>query len=658
MYIGADYYPEHWSRERWPIDARMMREAGFNVTRLAEFAWVRMEPSEGVFDFSWLDDALAVLHKEGISALLCTPTAVMPAWMARSYPECLLTTISGKKITYGVRKDACLNSPSYKYFSARITRAMAEHFVNTPNVIGWQTDNEFGGENEGYCHCDVCRQAFRNWLMKRHGDLETLNKNLGTHFWGHQYQSPAEIQIPEANHNPSLFLEWKRFYSWQNVMFQREQVCILREVCPKHVVTHNMMGFFENINYFDLGEDLDHVSWDNYPVWGQPNIPYRAAAEADMMRGVKRKNFWIMEQSTGPSGWSAYGRNPRPGELRTISYQQLAHGADAQIWFRWRTCTAGREQYWHGLLGHDGKENRRYREAAQVAGEYHKLEKLLDGTTVKPKVAMIYDYDSVWVLKNQPGYAGATFFDAFVRWHRPLFQQGINTDVISATQDFSEYKVIIAPHLHVISDETAARLNAFVKKGGILITDCRTGVKTPTNLCHERTLPGILSESLGIRIEEYEALPEGPAPDFELSTALTGGPFHASAHADWITPESATVLAGYDESYLKPFAAATKNKYGKGYGYYVGTVVREDSFYVAIVADACGMAKIVPHVTLPEGVEASVRGNATRELLFLINHTDEEKNLVVPAGKKELLSGKKTSASLTLEARGVAVLLL
>ena len=74
MYIGADYYPEHWDTSRWETDARLMKRAGFNVTRLAEFAWVMMEPAEGQFEFGWLDDALTVLRKHGISAILCTPT--------------------------------------------------------------------------------------------------------------------------------------------------------------------------------------------------------------------------------------------------------------------------------------------------------------------------------------------------------------------------------------------------------------------------------------------------------------------------------------------------------------------------------------------------------------------------------------------------------
>ena len=147
MYIGVDYYPEHWARERWDTDAKAMRKAGFNVVRLAEFAWVFMEPQEGHFDFGWLDDVLEVLRKNGISAILGTPTAVMPAWCARKYPETLAMQKDQTRLVWGVRKNNCFSCGTYRLLSERITRAMAVHFSGTPNVIGWQTDNEFGGPN-------------------------------------------------------------------------------------------------------------------------------------------------------------------------------------------------------------------------------------------------------------------------------------------------------------------------------------------------------------------------------------------------------------------------------------------------------------------------------------------------------------------------------
>jgi len=433
MLIGVDYYPEHWPRDRWETDARLMKEAGFNVVRLAEFSWINMEPEEGRFEFGWLDEAVTLLGRHGIRVILGTPTAVMPAWVARKYPETLRQQPDATRIVWGGRKHNCFTSGAYRLLSERITRAMAEHFASSPHVIGWQTDNEFGG---GECHCDTCLAGFQDWLRRKYGTLDALNRAWGNHFWGLNFTTWGEITFPDnrtgemwAMGNPSACLDFKRFTSWLRVRFQADQVRILRAICPDDFVTHNFMGLFSDLDYYDLAEDLDFVTWDNYPIWfDEPDIPYSASLAADVMRGLKSKNFMIMEQTAGPCGWGSFGRNPWPGEIRKIAYQQLAHGSDGQIWFRWRTCTVGREQYWHGLLGHDGRPLRRYDEAAQTAREFRKLEDRLRGTTVVSDVAILYDYDNLWSLGFQPGYEGNSLQAAILRYYNALSRVGVNAD--------------------------------------------------------------------------------------------------------------------------------------------------------------------------------------------------------------------------------------
>jgi len=656
MYIGVDYYPEHWPRERWKTDAQLMKDAGFNVARLAEFAWVRMEPEESRFEFGWLDDAIANLWDHGISVILCTPTATMPAWVARRYPETLATQSNGMRIVWGVRKNNCFTSGAYRLLSERITRAMAEHFRDNPAVIGWQTDNEFGGP---VCYCDSCRAGFHDWLRHRYGSLDELNSRWGTHFWGQCFGEWAEIPLPDDNttHNPSLCLDWQRYNSHLNVQFQREQVRILRDLCPKHFVTHNFMGLYSELDYYDLAEDLDHVSWDNYPVWSKPDTPYGSSAAADVMRGLKRKNFWIMEQTAGPGGWHTFGRNPRPGEIRKICYQQLAHGADGQIWFRWRTCTAGREQYWHGLLGHDGKALRRYREAAQVAKEYHALADALSGTTVKTQTAIIYDYETIWAISFQPGFERNSFRDHMMRYYSALVRAGVNVDMIKPTEDLSHYRLVIAPQLFILPDAVARKLSDYVAAGGVLLTDLRTGVKDETNLCHDRTLPGLLSDALGITIEEYEVLSEGMEYPIVGADGLEGR-YTAVRYADWTTAQKAETLASYEQWHMQPFAAVTRNRFGKGWGYYVGAVINESAFYDRLVADTLKSAGVQPIVSPPEGVEVSVREGAGKKLLFLVNHTEEKKTVPVPAGKQELLRGGNTKQAIELDRYEVSVIRL
>jgi beta-galactosidase len=659
MYIGVDYYPEHWPRDRWETDIKLMKEAGFNVVRLAEFAWIDMEPSEGQYEFGWLDDAVKLLARYDMNVILGTPTAVMPAWVARKYPEALRMKADGTRIVWGGRKNNCYSNRDYRRLSERITWAMAEHFAKRPNVIGWQIDNEFGGEE---CLCPSCLAQFQIWLQRKYVTLEELNQAWGNRFWGLKFTAWDQITIPDCATdrpwvmgNPSACLDWKRFITWQQARFQAVQVAIIRELCPNDFITHNFMGLFSSLDYYQMARDLDFVAWDNYPIWSdKPSIPYDASLAADVMRGLKQKNFMIMEQTAGPCGWESFGRNPWPGEIRKIAYQQLAHGSDGQIWFRWRTCTVGREQYWHGLLGHDGKPLRRYNEAAQTAKEFRGLENYLRGTTVESDVAILYDYDNLWSLSFQPGFAGNSLQGSIRRYYNALMRAGVNVDIVNRNADLSKYKLVLTPDLSIMPDETAGRLDAYVKNGGVLLADCRTGVKDERNICHERTLPGLLAEALGITIEEYSSL--GPDSSYRVSGNgdLAGT---AIQYVDWITPQTAKALAGYvDEWHMQPFAAVTRNTYDKGIGWYVGTVIMEDAFYDSLIHQLLEDAGIRPVVDPPRGVEASIRQGQGRRLLFLINHTDEPKTVGVPQDKLELLTGTKTRGSIKIDRFDVAVI--
>ncbi len=663
MKIGASYYPEHWPRERWAEDARLMREAGFNVVRMAEFAWVFMEPEEGRFDFSLFDDALEVLDEHGIAAVMSTPTAVMPAWVADKYPDCLATQSNGQRKTWGVRKNNSFTSGTYRMLSERITRAMAEHFRGTPNVIGWQTDNELDGHAD---YSATTRAAFHDWLRKKYGSLDALNGAWGTKFWGQTYHKWGEIVMPDdlATHNPGLCLDWRRFHSALQVEFQAAQVRILREVCPHHFVTHNIMAFHPLLDFYDLCRDLDFASWDNYPVYGPPAILYNSAAGADVVRGYKQgKNFWVMEQTGGPGGWGFFGRNPRPGEIRMMSWQQVAHGADGLLWFNWRTCSVGREQYYHGLLGHDGRALRRYREAAQFAREARALEPVLAGTNVKSDVAIIYNFDTVWATEIQPSFKNNSWFqNALQRFHSPLMRAGVNADVIDVDADFSKYKIIVAPELYVLPDSVAKRLEQFVRDGGVLVADVRTGVKDEHNRCHERTLPGLLSGVFGVEIEEYEGMDgmgELPAEEYAVrAEGLISGEYKAVYYTDWLQTKGAEALAHYTTPWhMESFAAATKNTFGKGKGYYIGTIIKETSFYDALIKDALREAGITPLIIPPEGVEVSVRQNAAGEkIIFVINHTAESKQVETPERCDELLTGAKTGLHTCVEQYGVRLI--
>ena len=663
FYFGVDYYPEHWPEERWPEDARLMAEAGFNIVRLAEFAWSKMEPREGQYDFDWLDRAISVLASHDIRVVLGTPTASPPPWLMTKHPDIFRVREDGRRVTFGNRRTYCPNNPVYHEYSRQIVTAMAEHYADHPAVIGWQIDNEFGDR----CYCPVCSLAFRDWLRRRYGSLDELNEKWGTIFWSHVYTDWDQIPPPlttGGSPNPGLALDFYRFSSDSYVAYQQMQIDILREKCPEHFITHNFMGFkYSRINYFDLADSLDFVAWDNYRrmQWTMHAKvdPSHGALGADAMRGLKRQNFWVMEQQAGSGGWEIVSVTPRPGELRLWAYQTIAHGADAVIFFRWRTARFGTEQYWHGLLDHDARPSRRYEEIKRLGAEIGKACEHIYGSTVKPAVAMLLSYDSRFAFQIQANNPQFSYPEHFHQFYQALYDRHVAIDIAAPIADLSAYKLVVAPALHVVSDAATKNLKRFVEAGGVLVVTQRSGVKDEANAVVNQRLPGLLAELCGVEVDEYDSL----APDmhngleFALPELASSSPVPVSTWCDVLKPNGATVVARYTQDYYAGKPAITLNRFGQGQAVYVGTLGHAP-LYEALVEWLLDLAGVHPLLTAPEGVEVTERWQGDQRLLFVLNHTDREQEVALDGRYTDLLDGSATlEGAVTVAPRDVLVLL-
>jgi beta-galactosidase len=659
--FGVDYYPEHWPEEHWPVDARLMAEAGFNVVRLAEFAWSRMEPDEGRTDFGWLDRAIDVLAPHGIQVVLGTPTASPPPWLMARHPDVFLVREDGRRATYGHRRAVCPNNPAYHEATRRIVTRMAERYGGHPSVIGWQIDNEFGDR----CYCPICAAAFRDWLRGRYGTLDELNERWGTAFWSHVYSAWDQVPLPLSTggpHNPGLALDYRRFASDSYVAYQRMQIDVLRARCPDRFVTHNLMGFkYDKIDYFDLARDLDFVSWDNYQrmqwTMGEGVEPSRGALAADTMRGLKRRSFWVMEQQAGPGGWEIVSVAPRPGELRLWAYQTIAHGADAVVFFRWRTARSGTEQYWHGLLDHDGGRGRRYREIQRMGAEIRRAGDEIHASDVRSSVAMVLCADSRFAFQVQANNPGFGYADHFQDVYRALHRRQVSIDVLAPTDDLSGYRLVVAPAMHVVTAAAAENLRRTVEAGGLLVVTQRSGVKDEANAVVDRRLPGLLAELCGVEVEEYDSLPPGAhnRVEFEPSGPASASPIVVGTWADVLAPTGAEVVARYTQDYYAGRPAITLNRFGDGRVVYVGTL-GEAALYDALARWLLDLAGVPPILDVPDGVEVAERWQGDRRLLFVLNHTGQAQDVSLDGAYVDLLSATDVQGTVTVAPRDVLVL--
>jgi beta-galactosidase len=658
--FGADYYPEHWPESRWEIDAQLMQEAGFNTVRLAEFAWTRLEPREGQFDFDWLDRAIEILYRHNISIVLGTPTASPPSWLVQQHPDILRVREDGLRVHFGSRRINCPSHPIYHHYSCSITAAMANHYAGHPAIIGWQIDNEFGDR----CYCPICRTEFQRWLQVRYGKLDALNELWGTSFWNQIYTDWCQIPLPFSTlgspPNPSLALDFRRFASDAYIAFQQEQIDILRATDQKHFITHDMMGFDNNrINYFDLACSLDFVSWNNYPfgIWHeQAYTPSLPALNHDAMRGLKKKNFWVMEQQAGPSGWGTLSMTPRPGDLRLWAYQALAHGADGIIFFRWRTARHGAEQYWHGLLEHDGRAGRRYQEIKQMGIELKQIGEKIAGAKNKARVAILQSYDSRFAFQVQGNSDDFHYEKHIAQIYAAIWKHNIAVDVISAADDLSLYDVLIAPALYVLTDEIAKNLRCFVHAGGTLFITPRSGVKDETNIVVNQPLPGLLTDICGVIVDEYDAIsPELSQAIVFASTCLVGQRMPVETWCDILQPTSAEVLAYYEQDYYAGKPAITRNSFGTGQAIYLGAF-GTDLLYEAMLGWIFQEKGIKTAFELPPGVEMTERWKDEERFIFLVNHSNQEQSLVLDTCITNLLNDSGPENTVQLTARGVVVL--
>lgn len=658
--FGVDYYPEHWPEKQWKKDAIQMQEMGIELVRMGEFSWHKFEPVSGEFCFSWLDEAITILGEHGIKTVLGTPTAAPPAWLISANPQILPVDENGIQKGFGGRHHDCQSNSVYRKYIRRIVSAIAIHYKDNPDVVGWQIDNELGNSHEELCMCDSCRKAFQTWLETKYRSIGVLNQRWGTVFWSQNYDSFQQIPVPRktpTEHSPSLLLDWKRFCSDLVVDFAKEQIEIIRATCPGHFITHNFMGIHPKTNYFKLSEGLDFVSNDQYPTgyyFDKPQEPSQLAAYLDFMRGLKKKNFWMMELQAGATGGKYIGKTPEPGQLKLWALQCIAHGADTIVFFRWRTCLFGTEQYWHGILPHNGIPGRRYEELKEMMQQTGRIMEDIQGIVPRSQVALLYDYDAQWAFQIQPLHPELAYTSQVLAYYKGFFEKGIPVDFISDSGNLENYTLAVAPLDLFMTEQKADQYKDYVKSGGTLILTMRTGVKDACNVCLDQgSLPCMLEELTGVSVKDYDCLIYGE----KAPVKWIGDDLHAEnkkelAGCKWVDVlevNEAQILAVFETGFYQGRAVVTCHSYGKGAVYYVATEPEEELLSVLLHHigqkhkwNAClGSDQ-------EEGVELAVRPGKKKDYLFVLNHTREEKAFHVDEEWKSIEANKRMKESMLM----------
>ncbi|GAA3921228.1 beta-galactosidase [Microbacterium invictum] len=634
--FGGDYNPEQWPRETWDEDIRLMREAGVNLVSIGIFSWALLEPREGVYDFSFLDDIIDLLWKAGIDVDLATPTASPPAWFYRKYPHARAVTREGIPLAFGSRGIVSPSSPEYRKASRAIASRLAARYASHPAVVLWHVHNEYGTPvSESYDDASVI--AFREWLRQRYTDLEGLNDAWGTAFWGQRYGEWDEIDAPRATAvvtNPAQRLDFARFSSEALLECYRNERDAIREHSTQPITTNFMAITCPSVDLWAWADEVDIIANDHYLIGEQADNHIHLSRSADLCRSLAHGKPWIlMEHSTSAVNWQPRNIAKRPGEMRRNTLAHVARGADATLFFQIRAGRKGAEKFHSALIPQAGEDSRKWREAVRLGGDVAALSPLL-GSRAHARVAIAWDWASFWAqdLDFRPS-ADLDHRERIEAFYAALWRRGITVDFVHPAADLGTYDVLFAPASYLLDDDAAENIRSFVAAGGHFAASFFSGIVSTSDDVPYGAYPGQLRDVLGLVVEEFLPLREGER------VALQDGA-HGRVWSDDITLRGAVTVTSYNEGPAAGGPAITRNSFGDGTAWYVSTALDGDDLdgFVVGVLGAAGL----PYSPVSD-IETVTRFGEDRTFVVQINHGD------VPGGAGvegvDLLTGERVGSS-------------
>ncbi len=654
MLFGAAYYPEHRPESCWDADLDNLAAMGANAVRLGEFAWIRFEPADGHYDFAWTDRFLEAAWKRGIGIMLCPPLRTIPAWL-RDQADLRIVTDTGLALEYGARYTFCINQPLLRSKGYALAERLAEHYAAHPGLRAWQLDNEIGGEQA--CHCECCRQAWVRWLANQYGDIGALNAAWGTIFWGLEFQRFDQVPPPKANHNfknPGLLSAWWRFRAHCNTALVRGHAAAIRRQAAQPICT-NYGG--DGVDAYALTAELDQAGGNYYP-WYRDNSRWQEESLA-RARSHKHLPFQVVELCNQGQAVPGDDTTPAPGQIERLTLQCLAHGAEGIFYFRYDACPFGQEQNHGALTSQGGEPNRAYREVAQTGAKLKRLADYLDQAPQVPAQAAILD-DALtgFMLERNWYWDGPRDLRGQMqsRAYQALRRQHINVDFVAPTQDWAAYRLLVVPLVAWADDALAAKLVAFVERGGTLVVNPLCFVRTPESTIHPRRLHPRLEALLGASLAEYTTA----APGTPLPFTWQGRTYHGELFGNLPEPTDAavTVEGDYQAEWYVGTPAVLRRPQGQGWVVHLSTFA-EPRFYQDLLARLVaeiGIAPILPGVLPPELELAERQGPNGERLIFLLNWSRQTLTVPLPQPMDDLWAESPALRTATLPPHGGCIL--
>lgn len=625
---GSYYYPEHWPKERWEKDLKLLKAQGYDFTHFAEFAWAAMEPEEGKFRFGWLDTAITIAEKVGLKVILCTPSPCPPAWMATKYPDILSQNQYGQLYRHGSRQQGSWSSERFRKFVATINDSLGRRYGNRSSVIGWQLENE----PSHYGKIDFsenAQEAFRRYLKNKYKTLSALNKAWGTSFWSLTYSDWGQIRLPNElelvqQPNPAAVLEMHRFQNVEVAEWLKLQATTLR----KHIkngawITTNMMEVTHQFqpNPFLMRDFLDFPTYTLYPACGYGNEmqaageeafrvgnPYFMAFQHDMFEAVSGRTG-VMELQPGQVNWGPYNPLTLPKVVSNWVKFTYALGVNLTCNYRLDQPNFGGEIMYEAVTYSDGQTLRRGGKEFSEAVQWLNKEKDHSHRPIKAEVGYLWHHDNLLELVANRQNKQWSPQEHYLKWYTLIKRHKQKIAFVSAEDDFSNYKVLVAPAYALMDFSLLKKLEQYAQNGGVVVFSIRSGLKDLDAQLHIGDgLATPLANLAGIRIEAADQTSRSKTGKLKLADGKEGS-FSLWAELLETKPNTRT-LATYNSMFYKGMAAATLRPLGKGAVIYCGAESTDNALEISILQEAFKQAKL-NFTFLPEGVFYERRNSKT-----------------------------------------------
>jgi len=524
--LGANYYPEDWPESEQDHDIAMMKKAGLTVVRIGEFAWSKMEPKDGQYDFQWLHDIINKLGENGIDVVLGTPTACPPMWLEEKDPTMMRMDEFGIPQQHGARRSNCSNNATYLEYSRRIVEKMGQEFGKDPYVIGWQIDNEIapGGVD---CQCSTCRAKFAEFLQKKYGTIDELNRRWNLNLFSQHYDRFDQVLAPLKKSwlPPIQRMDWHEFHNDAHTAFVKMQYDILKKYTDTPVSTDMMP--FSNMDYEKMADFMDLIQFNHYH---DQDHQRRAAFWFDYLRTLTDHPFWITETATCWCGSHFTPSHLRPeGFCKANSWLPIVLGGEMNSYWLWRQHWTGHELMHGSVLYASGRPMHIFPEVQELSEEYSKAADFLSDTKVKTDVAIHFSMRNEWIFKFQPvvdGTVSAT--DRELRPIEPIYNamiaNGVRPDLIAPQHSLDGYKLLFSPYLLTTElGDLPNRIVEWVKNGGTWVVGPMTDIRNYDGAHYINKAMGFVEDLLGCQLVQ-----QMPDDDHQITCQWQDGtPFMA-----------------------------------------------------------------------------------------------------------------------------------